>query len=266
MEKHRKKSSQGFIQATVSGVMHLLKKLLHWIFSIHGAKFLARVIAWFIRCSLSAMAVTGEMVFHRRFGERYWLAMIGSMLAFFLYFKIAPCIFRPHALPFLRPCLWLFSALCLFHCLEMLFRARRETHSFGTGVPWIFCERLSSLLNFITRYAEPIIAFGLGHIIERYDAGVGFWWKGVALGMFVRGQVFRQRARTRLLEAVDSRIESKQLQTALTARTSPRHAAVSAEEVTAHLATIPPVIGAPAADHFADLGPELKNLMSGKEK
>ena len=186
--------------------------------------------------AIRLLSITLCILLRRQFGVRtsgdIFKACIFSWLVLSAYSGIANAFPTLPRSPLSRGFLYLLSARGMFHVLgSRLRRNYTEIHSRSMGRPWKIWSRLPLSDVTICRYAQPLSSLLLSGLIGMVDEPLAYWIGACAVSLFIKEQESRRKLRTRVLDAIDSRIESKTLNDNIQVRLNPRRAAMGDQRV-----------------------------------
>lgn len=178
-----------------------------------------RLQLWMIlRGTMYLLSLNIAVFVRRQFGERVagdlCVACGFSWFCFWSY-AVARARMLPH-LPESHLSQFFLYALCgmtAYHIGSMWLRGNRagEVHSYSTGRPFRVWRYLGFTDMTLQRYIQPAACSLLARGISSEDRVLAHWICMASIAVFVEEQVSRARIRTRVLDVIDSRIESKTL-------------------------------------------------------
>jgi hypothetical protein len=183
-------------------VLNPLTKESTWIFAF----------VWQImKGAALAVPTTVEVFLHHRFGVRSGGALVKGFLLLLAVGVMPPP--EPHARIRLFPAFLVVYVIAVFgHWLTSLTRPQGgAVHSYSTGEPWPVWGGVSVETTTVERYLEPALCFLFGVTFWRIDLLLSYWAFLAGGALFIRGQVRRFQARTRQLDALDSRMETREM-------------------------------------------------------
>ncbi|MCI0541130.1 MAG: hypothetical protein L0Z50_38500 [Verrucomicrobiales bacterium] len=122
--------------------------------------------------------------------------------------------------------------IVIIHWFNVWFRKNPgEVHSYSTGRPLPFWRyvRLGELT--VKRYIEPLLCLGLAFALSKIDQAFAYWIAAASVAAFIEEQLSRASGKTRILDAVDSRIEAQALHQGVQRRLTPGSASLPASSV-----------------------------------
>jgi len=175
-----------------------------------------------IRVVSGWMSVTVEVFIRRDFGERY-LNLLRVLSALILmrtfmglyWLRSATLSYVPEVLrPDIAPTFVLnwfqvaFVAMALLHILFIFIRNRQNVlwHSQSFGMSFLSFLPINDWVLY--RYIEPVVCYGVGYWLHAYDPLLGGWIRWSSMALFLSNNLAYNNSRGRLLDIVDSQIES----------------------------------------------------------
>ena len=96
-----------------------------------------------------------------------------------------------------------------------------EPHSHWRGDPWRFWQQFGFSQSIVLRFCEPAICFLISYFTSAIDPFFSIWIGLAAVALLVKQQFEYFGLRRRVVDMVDSRIESQQLTGAVDQYTNP---------------------------------------------
>lgn len=173
-------------------------------------------------------AVTVEVFFRHKFGERYFNLVKVGIAALIMGVVIQVAQFLNTyggfiriaiSLALLRVLWWVFLAFALWHYVAIWRRNRRgETwHSMSYGISHL--ARLPFFQQFddwvLYRFIEPGISLALAFVVYYLNGPLGVWLGIAGFALFARNNLAYMQQRDTLLDLIDERIQSQYLAAAL---------------------------------------------------
>lgn len=126
------------------------------------------------------------------------------------------------------------STLIACHILGIWLRRKKPTaiHSLSTGIPFGFWRFIRASDATLQRYVQPVVCMLAALGLSRWDKALAYWIGAASLAVFMEEQLSRLGMRRRVLDSIDSRIESQTLYGRVQERTSPTPAAATQSSVT----------------------------------
>lgn len=121
--------------------------------------------------------------------------------------------------------LFAFLIRVAYHGISNLLRRQhdgQEHHSYSTGESLSLWKRFRFSQATVRRGLEPALCLMIGGIISPWDMMLAAWIVGAGFSLFIKEQLHSFHLRRRVLDMVDSRIESQQLNSTVTQYLTPR--------------------------------------------
>jgi hypothetical protein len=223
---------------TIRGACGKVFRAIRWMIrasgrALRGAFRLSRVTLRFTKtlCKLLLKFLPPglEVFLHGGFGERYALRLGGSLALFWLYRKCALMVasiagseaerafLDIHGIGLLVAAVVHLFAMCVRR-----FRQIGELHSRSSGTPWPIWEQLALPEWFTVGFIEPAIGFAVALVIRPHASALALWLEASSVALFVKTHLSRFSHRRNLLDALDARMEGRQLSNRIQERLSPR--------------------------------------------
>jgi hypothetical protein len=155
------------------------------------------------------LSASVEMCLRHNFGRRY-LRMIFLAFTFFAF-----CVSLAPGLTILSYAFLMnLLGLGIFHAVTVFTRRSRgapEPHSFSAGDSWPAWQRLRLPQAVIQRWLEPALCLIASLPVSLIDPFLGLWLKASAAALFIKEQSAHWKARRRILDALDARLEAQKL-------------------------------------------------------
>jgi hypothetical protein len=183
-----------------------------------------RSIFYFLVWSVS---LTVEVFLRRRIGERYLAIgpVLGGLLSIFILAAPGPGVVNPTAAfqdIFIYAMIYI--ALVIVHRVAIMHRNRQGVrwHSRSSGLPWPTWRHLTKHVFRIHIIYEPLFCFVAGFLIASiFQRPLGGYFMFAGVMLFIKSAMEYSAARTQLLDAIDSQIESEHMAEALAGSKTP---------------------------------------------
>ncbi len=182
-----------------------------------------------LRGTMYLLSLNLLVFLRRQFGERVasdlCVACGFSWFCYWLYtavrVRVFPLLPEPRLTLFF---LYELSALTTFHLANIWLRRKGPAgiHTHATGRPWDFWRFLGLNDMTLQRYIQPIACLLVALGLTRMDRFLAYWIMVGSVAVFVEEQLARFQMRRRVLDVIDSRIESQTLYGRVQDRISPR--------------------------------------------
>ena len=213
------------------------------------------------------LAISAEVFCRHSFGVRYIGHLVAGLLSCCLYTMVMESGAYEKGSPLLPFYLSVYFGLVFYHLFSMARRGYAGVHSQSNGVPWILgnidAAQISAGQFFKSCILESGLLFILGLIISPFDRPLSAWLTGSGISHFVKGAIAAWKFRSRVLDALDARIEGGRISGAVRDNSSPNS--------THTQATAAPVTGQPQHQQnrtmreiINNLDPALRRIISGQ--
>ena len=154
-----------------------------------------------------AVPTTVEVFLRHRFGARSGIALVKGAIVLLVAYA-ASSRERPVSVPLFPGFLFAYVVLATGQWLTGRLRPQEQVHSYSSGEPWPLWQQLPVARTTVKRYLEPVLLCLFSWIISVFDPALADWLFLAAIALFIKEQVFRARARTRRLDALDNRVDT----------------------------------------------------------
>jgi hypothetical protein len=159
-----------------------------------------------------------EVFFRRNFGWRYLPTIMMAFLLCACYASLVPVVLTQ---------LFVFAMLgmSIYHIGVTWARPSGRSpgrYSYSTGDSWPIWRNSGLRPTTVQRYIEPAICVVIAGLITPFDLALSLWVVASGMALFIKEQLGLFRSRRRVLDSVDSRIESQQLNELVTQQLNPR--------------------------------------------
>lgn len=224
------------------------KTILKW--SLISGKFAYRVLA-----------THAETICRHSFGERYRLNLIASAGCYSCYAALVMA-FAPNTR---LVDLWalIILGLLVYHFIAIWRRGHVRIHSYSTGLSWNIWQRWRLPTSIVRIFIEPGIIFLIGEFAAAKDFALASWLYLSAGSLLLKEIAIAWKHRREVLDAIDARIESEQMNEAIAGRTTRRRQAEQSPasvSQTSNQSQTPP----PLSQMFENLDAALRQAMNAR--
>ncbi len=171
------------------------------------------------------LAINAEVFCRHSFGVRYIGHLVAGWFSCSLYTMVIEGGASEKRSPLLPYYLSAYFCLVFYHFLSMARRGYAGMHSQSNGVPWILgnidAAQISASQFFESCILESGLFFILGLIVSPFDLPLSVWLIGSGISHFVKGVIAAWKFRSRVLDAIDARIEGGRISEAVRDNSSP---------------------------------------------
>ena len=171
------------------------------------------------------LAISAEVFCRHSFGVRYIGHLVAGLFSCCVYTMVIGAGASEKGSPLLPFFLLAYFCLVFYHLLSMLRRGYAGLHSQSNGVPWILgnidAAQISVGQLFKSSILESSLLFVLGLIVSPFDTPLSAWLIGSGISHFVKSAIAAWKFRSRVLDALDARIEGGRISGAVRDNSSP---------------------------------------------
>lgn len=167
------------------------------------------------------LATSAEIFCHHSFGERYRPRLLASF-AFTAFYAFCVRAVFPTVSPLIAPLCWVNTALLVWHFFSIHRRQFVSIHTYSSGASWSFWGRFGFGTLISRAFVEPGFLICLGVVLSNWDVAVAAWLQCAGVCLAVKEAISAWNRRHRVLDAIDTRIESEQMNEAIRRRTTPK--------------------------------------------